>query len=194
VEDLLRELAVLLGTKNVFCYADDLMFVSLGELQLESAVRLIIDWGDRNGLRLNPKKCAIMRLRARKVSKDLTILPVHGIAYVDQYKYLGIIIDSSLTMDAQHKHLKQRVGHLTSNFYKMMASITGVKLRLEMWKVYVKPLIEYCVESYILLPSKLSRIETLYYQTIKQCLSIPKKHSKRRYYQGVWCHGPKNNC
>ncbi len=97
---------------------------------------------------------------------------------MDQYKYLGIIIDSSLTMGAQLRHLKQRTGYLTSNFYKMMASITGVKLRLEMWKVYVKSVIEYCVESYILLPSKLEQIETLYYQTLRRCLSVPRNTAR----------------
>jgi len=86
---------------------------------------------------------------------------------------LGVQIESSLTLKTQFKTLKQKAGYLYSNFFKFKPTVTGVKVKLELWKTYVKSIVEYGVESLALFPKKLDKFERFYYTTVKKAMGIP---------------------
>jgi putative lipoic acid-binding regulatory protein len=184
INDLLQDLGKLLGDSNVFCYADDLMFVVLGRLYMEKAVELIDSWGKKNGMMLNAKKCGIMKIQSRR-GENSKAGSLDDIAFVEKYKYLGVIVDSCLSFEPQIAQLAKRLYGTYSNFYKLISKVVGVKLKLEIWKVYVKTIMEYGAELFALLPSKVKKLESIFYRTLTISLGLPKNTSRKRLIKGL---------
>lgn len=175
INDLLGELGRLLGDANIYCYADDLMFVVMGKMYLGGALQLIQEWGDKNGMKINHKKCGVMAIqRGERHEVDQQL---NGINFVNQYKYLGVLMDYRLSFEPQIDQLKKRLFSTYSCFYKLISKVVGVKLRLEIWKVYVKTVMEYGVEIFALMPSKMCKLEAIFLRTLKVTLCLPKNTS-----------------
>ena len=87
INDLVSALSNLLGTENVFAYADDVALICQGRSGVQGALRMIEDWCASNGALLNRKKCGIMHVRKREVA--LNGEELNGIPFVLEYRYLG---------------------------------------------------------------------------------------------------------
>ena len=92
--DLLNELEE--SGLEVFAYADDLAIVGQRYRKLKDAIRIVENWAHVNIMTINKKKSGIIihrtngkRKKKRKKYKDFPI--------VDEYKYLGVYIDSKLS-------------------------------------------------------------------------------------------------
>jgi hypothetical protein len=107
------------------------------------------------------------------------------IAFVEKYKYLGVIVDSRLSFEPQIEQLAKRLYGTYSNFYKLISKVVGVKLKLEIWKVYVKTIMEYGAELFALLPSKVKKLESIFYRTLTISLGLPKNTSRKRLIKGL---------
>jgi len=174
IDELLRTLSRELGERNVYCYADDLMFICLGKYSLNRSIRTIKEWGAANNLFINPKKCAIMRVRKRLTRKDELEGAVQEISFKNSYKYLGVQVEASLTLQSHFKAIKQKLAKVTPHFFKLKQGLTGVKVRLELWQTYLTSIIEYGVESLALFPKKLMKLESMYYSSLKFALGVQK--------------------
>jgi len=185
INELLILLSKELGDQNVYCYADDLMFVCLGKYSLGKSIRIIREWGVENNLHINPKKCAIMRVRKKINAKDEKEKAIEGIEFKNTYKFLGIQVESSLTLGTQIKSLKQSIRRISTNFFKLKQNISGVKIRLELWKTYLKSVLEYGVENLALFPKKIDKVERTYYTSLKKALAIPLNISNSKLTKAV---------
>lgn len=172
INDLLKELGQLLGTNNVYCYADDLMFVVLGKDFVRKALAKVRDWGELNAMGVNLKKCGIIKIKNRG-KEVIKVREIGGIDVVDQYRYLGVTLDSLLTLQPYMDQLAKRMKIVYSSFYKLISTAVGVKLKLEVWKVYVKTIMEYGAEVFALVPGKIDKFRKLYYKTLKVSLGLP---------------------
>jgi len=148
------------------------MFIALGKRSLKMNIDQINKWGKENYIGINEKKCAIIRVRGKKTPKDLTLQSISGIQFVEKYKYLGITIDQSLNLKTHLNLITKRAYGLVANFFKFMKDVVSVKLRLELWKIYVRPIVEYGAEIFLLLPTKLSKLNTIYHSSLKSALGL----------------------
>ncbi len=136
-------------------------------------MKCIEEWGERNSMKINPKKCGIMKIGCSKKGEDLGDM-IGEIKFVSQYKYLGVVVDSGITLGPQIKQLSKRLFGVYANFYKLITKVMGVKLKLEIWKVYVKTIVEYGCEIFSLLPKKIAKLESIYYRTLRISLGLPR--------------------
>jgi hypothetical protein len=115
VNDLICSLSSQFGIEYTFAYADDIALLCLGHSEIRSAVSLIEDWSIANGAQLNKAKCGILPIRKREAPSSRKEL--EGIPFVQTYKYLGVPLDSSMTlkhlasyMKSKMKKFSQRIG------------------------------------------------------------------------------------
>ena len=97
--------------EDLLGYADDLLVICTSLSQLRRVIQIINCWSEENNLQLNSKKSGIVEFLSR-VGNIRKILKVgesfEGIPVVSEYKYLGMWLDSKLTMDPQLKHILRR--------------------------------------------------------------------------------------
>ena len=86
-------------------FADDLSAFAHTRTAALRAFERIVDWSERNGMRINYDKCGYMHIlgqgKTSKSTEDL-VLNKHGVThripYVEQYKYLGLTITRNLSL------------------------------------------------------------------------------------------------
>ena len=109
------------GPVTCIGFADDAALVNTGSYantlvaEAQSAVNKATDWGKENGLEFSPAKTAVILFARNKKPKKLAKLKVYDkeVEFVDSAKYLGLIIDSSLSWKPHIKlKLKKAKAHL----------------------------------------------------------------------------------
>ena len=93
------------GPVSCIGFADDAALLNTGPYantliaEAQSAVNKATDWGKENGLEFSPAKTAVILFARNKKPKRLAKLRVYGneVNFVETAKYLGLIIDSSLS-------------------------------------------------------------------------------------------------
>src|ERR1700683_5485834 len=108
IKDLAHDLRVEAGIslEDLLFYADDLLTLCDNEKQLEKCIEIIERWSKANGMTLNKKKSAIVVFSPRR-KRNIPDLgeKILEVPIVKQYKYLGTILDSRLTLNPQLKHI-----------------------------------------------------------------------------------------
>lgn len=102
-------------------YADDTVFVGLSSIsddKYRTSVQGMVSWCEENCLHLNTSKTKeiIMDFRRKQVDHQPLVIKNEAIEMVDEYKYLGTIIDSKLNWksntEAVYKKTQQRLHFL----------------------------------------------------------------------------------
>ena len=117
---------------------------------VQSDIKAIEDWSDKQLLQLNPKKCKFMILSRKRqaVVNNLTLyLGGTTLEEVETFKYLGILLSSNLSW-SEHisgvcSRAKQVLGLLYRQFYRNSSSATLKQLYLTL----VRPHLESAVGS-----------------------------------------------
>jgi len=104
-------------------YADDMLILATSMSQLRTVISIVRLWCVENNLKVNESKSGILEFVPR-MGKNNFYLEVgskfEGFPVVDKYKYLGLWIDSKMTMEPQLKHIKDKANFLT---YKLVPLI-----------------------------------------------------------------------
>ena len=104
INDLVQEL-----NRDSVCYAfaDDLVVIAKGEFQLQRIINLTQQWSERNGIEINKAKSGIIQVRKDRRTPRPIARSYMGYPIVDEYKYLGVLIDSSLSLQLEVRRKKQ---------------------------------------------------------------------------------------
>ena len=78
---------------EVLAYADDLVIKVTGKAQLTRILRFVEEWSEANNMQVNKSKSALLKLKLKKSLNEPTT--VNGYPIVDEYKYLGVKIEST---------------------------------------------------------------------------------------------------
>ena len=117
----INDLLSCINFSNVIMYADDtVIFVSStqlmeGELKLNMELTRLSEWLCGNKLLLNLKKTELMifgmqqRLCHQGIKGIDIALEGESVKHCDAFKYLGVILDSSLSMNQHIDRVKERV-------------------------------------------------------------------------------------
>jgi len=139
-----------IGVKDLLGYADDLLILCSSTHQLRRVISIIKEWSHSNNLKLNPKKSGILeflprRGNCKRVLKINSL--VEEIPVVDKYKYLGIWIDSKITIDPQIKHINDKTNFLSFKLWPLLGNVS-LDYRINLWNIMVRPLFEMLIMHY----------------------------------------------
>lgn len=140
---------------HVVAYADDLAILVSGKFigtlceRMNRAMKIIEQWCAENNLTVNPSKTTLMRFTNMTSERKLRMSPIklfgREIEKVDEFKYLGIILDPKLNMGA---HIKRTEGKALKALWAARAMVKrtwGINPKMTMWlyKQVVLPRITY---------------------------------------------------
>ena len=101
---------------ETIAYTDDLTCVIRegSRLALETSARKAIEilnkWCNHHGLKVSASKTVAMMVKGCMNQSRLPIIKINNnIKYVEQYKYLGVMVDRKLTFVAHAKYLRSKV-------------------------------------------------------------------------------------
>lgn len=171
VNDLVVHLSKYLRTENVFAYADDIALLCLGYSDVRAALTAIEDWCSKNGAQLNKKKCGILPIRKRQMSLNIG-KEVEGIPVVSEYKYLGVPLDSGLTLKHLLKLVKTKVKKFNQRIGLVLHQIVGTAAKLNLWQAYARCHFEYFSPA-MAICGQLHKFASLFTGSLKKALSLP---------------------
>lgn len=122
-------------------YADDIVIYVSGKFAstvtqlLQQAINTTERWCQRNGLSINPSKTAVVPFTRQKIKKTLLPVKIFGspVRFEDHVKYLGVILDSSLTWSPHIEHVKQKAKTSFWTCRRMVGSNWGLKPKMIHW-------------------------------------------------------------
>ncbi len=170
VNDLVATLSQKFGAEYTFAYADDIALICLGYSEIRTAVSIIEDWSTRNGALLNKKKCGILSIRRKEVVASRKEL--QGIPFVQTYKYLGVPLDSALTLKYLALYLEEKLKKFTRRIGLMLHSVVGTRTRYNLWQNYARCHFDYFSPA-IALCDQFSKFERLFTKSLKRALDLP---------------------
>jgi len=191
IDDLLIAIGRIIGDENVFAFADDLLFLTCGAKETETAILRLNEWCHHNDMEVNEEKTKVLVLCKKKGMKSLKLKKIGGYHIVSEYKYLGITIDCSLTMDSYVELLKKKVKSFQINIPKLLINTISLKVRLELWKVFVSTHLSYAFGILAILPSKVKAFEVVYMKTLKQACKLHLSTESTRILKALEIWTPK---
>lgn len=157
-------------------YADDAVIFTHDKNYLEIASTLtsamvhIDDWLTRSCLYLNSKKktvCMVFTKKCMKVSHSNVFLRGQELDVVNEFKYLGVIYDSTLTFKYHVKKVANKVTFSFQNFKQVRPFLNTKAAKLFLYTMIFSH-IEYCFINWSLTGiSSLKTIESLFKKAIK---------------------------
>ena len=178
IEPLLHQISGFVedGLEDLFGYADDILIISESLDNCAKIVGEIQAWAERNGLSLNKAKSAILyvqnRLGPRKKLKEKD---VEGINLVQEYKYLGLWINDRLSPDSHIHHCNQKLNFVWFRL-KWVLGNSSLKLRRNMWNLFVRPHTDFLLVYYQfeIAKSSILKIDTFINKYWKKFLCLKK--------------------
>jgi len=128
--------------EDLFGYADDIAILCDNEDQVRRVIQLILKWGEKNGLNINKKKCGILQVVASRNKVTVSDGEIQGIPVVRSYRYLGVHLDNKLNPIHHVKMMKQKISYLIYRLKWLPWKYTSVRLRHNLWTVFIKPLVD----------------------------------------------------
>jgi len=132
-------------------YADDLLILVTSLSQLRQVISIVRLWCQENNLKINAQKSGILEFMPR-AGPSVPYLQIgscfEGFPIVDKYKYLGVWVDSKLTLDPQLKYIKDKVSFLSQKLWPLLKCVS-LDYRINLWRVFVRPLFEMVSSIYV---------------------------------------------
>jgi len=170
VNDLVSNLTRHFGIGHTFAYADDVALLCLGHSEVRAAISMIETWSRENGALINKKKCGILPIRRREV--PLSRKELEGIPFVQTYKYLGVPLDSSLTLKYLEPYLEEKLKKFSQRIRLVLRSIVGTKTKLALWQNYARCHFDYFSPT-IALCGQTGKFASLFTKSLKKALDLP---------------------
>lgn len=128
-------------------YADDIVLFAENENDLQVMLNQVNDWCSRWRMNVNVTKSNVVHFRKKRTKKTNCVFRMGNkeMLVVEQYKYLGIILneflDFSVTADALAKSGSRGLGAITNKF-KVLKDM-GYKTYTQLWNSCVVPILDY---------------------------------------------------
>ena len=133
-------------------YADDTVIYCSGidpnavACRLQSGLNLFTTWCSRNKLTINTKKTKLMvfgsRSRVKKAKNVSVVMDNDRLRPVPSFKYLGVLLDSTLTYNSHISSLIRTVIHKITLLSKVKKYMTN-NVALQIYKSMILPYLDY---------------------------------------------------
>ena len=158
----------------VLMYADDIALVTETEQQMQSALEAVDQVFTQWGLEINAKKTQVMPLGKLADSQKPSIMLERGqIESVEEFKYLGSINASSLSMQPELSSRLKKAGHAfhkLSKFWKDRYLARDVKLAV--YKTVVQATLLYACETWAVPKAMLDSLESFQMRCLRKICSL----------------------
>ena len=147
----INDLPQILPSDSTALFADDTTIFLIGKdpvclnTSLQSCLLIADSWMTRNGLSLNHIKTKCMLIHSPRSQTPTLDINLHGhvIEQVRKFKFLGVVVNDTLTWDDHINHIVSK----TSRNISLLGRITWFlpsSLLVLYLKSYVLPLLDYC--------------------------------------------------
>ena len=186
-----------LPNAKVQLYADDTVIFVSGKdpkalcNQLQYNLNRFQKWCNSNKLTINPGKTKLVTFGTRnsikKAKPCLLYMGGQRIQHVSSYKYLGFILDSTLSFKSQVADIIKKVMHKRILLSKIMPFITA-DVALLIYKTMVLPYFDYCDIVYCTACSgDLDKLQRLQNKCLKTCLRLNVLHNTVAVHRQAKC-------
>lgn len=164
-------------------YADDICVWTSSISQryvsarLQKAANTILEYLEKRGLTISPRKSAAMSFTRKYVMKYPIFILGTPVAFVKQHTILGVTLDRSLTWSPHVKRLKRKL----SIFVNMVKFVSGtrwgcsVASLLQLYNVLFVGLLRYSIPLlHGMSRSTLKELESIQAQALRVCLGLPR--------------------
>ena len=147
--------------------------------RLQIAIDKIEKWSSNNGLEFSAEKSALMIFTKNPGNKASTLPKLNGIPIpqVSQFKFLGVVLDSRLTMKHHIAHIQAKCKKRMNLFRCLTSTPAGAdrSTLLRLYKALVLPIIEYGSVMYAGgSPSHLMKLEVIQNGFLRLALGVMK--------------------
>ena len=148
-EDLIRTIIndEFMSPEDVLMYADDILILTPSRPQISRILKLIEGWSERNNMKLNKSKSGIVLFRHRRSRRVDHGTHIDGIQIQKEYKYLGCVLNETLSPQSQMDHIKRKSSFLTTKLRPLLSKVS-LSYRKNLWQTFVQPLFEFTLALY----------------------------------------------
>ena len=151
------------------------------KLNLEFSLKLFDGWCRANKLTLNPAKTKMMTFGTRYfVKKARNVKVALGNAelqVVPTYKYLGMTLDSTLSLQTHLKNVINTVIHKLTILCKIRCYLTE-ETAISIYKSMILPYFDYCDVIYSASnKGQLEKLQRLQNKCLKVCMRLERRHA-----------------
>jgi len=119
----------------ILAYADDLLVYAKGIEALNTAISIAEDWSLANGIEINHGKSAILQVKHHKRSNSKQLGNTYrNFPVLNEYKYLGLVIDDVLKLRITTKLMDQQEEQLQSLLGMAWAHRLPRNIHFQLWR------------------------------------------------------------
>ena len=104
---------------------------------------------------------------------------IEGIPFVLEYKYLGVPLDSALTLKHLRRLVKEKVKKFNMRVGLVLQHVVGTATKLNLWQAYARCHFDYFSPA-ITMCRKLKDFEPAFPKSLKKALDLPQHLSSQR--------------
>ena len=140
----INDLADLINHENIILYADDTVLYNSDSALLQTMLDRTNKWCEENLLTVNCKKSQWMKTAIvyKHITNETFRLGINTLGKVNEYRYLGLLIDSNLSYKSLRDNLYKRV-NLKIFFFKKIRRYINCYTAITIYKSTILPIIEY---------------------------------------------------
>ena len=157
---------------EVLAYADDLCVICENRNELIRVIKNIDKWCNNNGISVNKKKSGIMIIKGKKEFSEFGGYPI-----IEQYKYLGVLIDKNMSIEKHIKMINDRIDIYFQKNYVLNKRYFSVKSIILLFGYFQKARLLYGLPAFIDKKTSINRVEKIMLRNIKKLLKFPIKTS-----------------
>jgi len=132
-----------LDVRDILAYADDFSIICNSWLELRRCINLIEAWAKLNEIPINYKKSSIAGFGKRQgPTLNLNHSFFKKFLIPDEYKYLGCLLKSKLTLDSQIKTIKKKTNFIRQKLGPPLTPCTFDPTQ-NLWQTFILPLYEF---------------------------------------------------
>ena len=131
-------------------FADDMLLfkpiTSVSDFRhLQDDIISIKNWTERNYLSLNAKKCKCMLVSRKRGTRQPLSFNLGGdvLEQVETFKYLGVLISSSLSWSPHVEAVCTKARKLLGLVYRRFYGLLNTRCMIEIYKTLIRPHLEY---------------------------------------------------
>ena len=129
---------------ETLAYADDICLICTDMVQLNTSMKIIEVWCNNNGIATKKNKSGILVVRGNINSSNIEGYPV-----VDQYKYLGMLIDGNLKINKHIGNIDKKISEYIKRNYVLNQRYFSVKSVMMMFNYFHRSRLYYGLSAFI---------------------------------------------
>jgi len=157
-------------------FADDFAGIAIAEdiaeieVKLQELVNELLRWSEEWDLKLNLEKTKVMAFSNKQTGSMSICADGHQIEKVEEFKYLGVMLDSRLRFDAHAEYAATKARKAFSKINRLINKRQGLSVQcgLELYKTLVRPHMEYSLPAWATMPeSSIKLLEKVQAQCLR---------------------------